>query len=265
MYNLLTVGLWIFIMCVSSTKMVCFDTNTYELIVSEKKRNELIYSSKSFVYKKIADNIESGLITPLVSEAIFIDEIIPKSERDKRLKKYLPIVDVTSNVSRGGNINLNVSIKPDPSKVPSFTDNLFSREYLDCALLKGFKILRCPRWIGGRYNYELKPLYFLDNPKGLSDIKEQEIMYSFLVDLEELIIDANLANDFAENVDRESLASCYAFGVNYFCTNDIAKNAGIGSIMHVDYKQTIKKDFLIDIITPEVLLDMLHSDDCICS
>ena len=53
----------------------------------------------------------------------------------------------------------------------------------------------------------------------------------------------------AEWVDGEALSAHYAAGNDFFCTNDKARNAGTGSIFHVQNRTRLEKVFGIKIIS----------------
>lgn len=161
--------------------IVYFDTNIYELIVDSEKRSQKHYQNRQIVSEKLMSYIENGKIIPVLSEAIFIDELFQKRDRGYIASNYKPDVSVSWHVSKTDSrfITMNMSIGPDPKLQPNFQKNSQAQKYFTQAINLGFKILRCPGFIAGRSNLDLKPHFLMDNTHRSLE-QEQNKMHSAL-------------------------------------------------------------------------------------
>ena len=80
-----------------------------------------------------------------------------------------------------------------------------------------------------------------DSPRKFASRKK------FLSEFRELI---------AEWFDLDIQASHYAYGNDYLCTFDFAKNAGTSAIMHANRKAGNATQFGIQIVSPEELVKL---------
>jgi len=229
----------------------CFDTNIYELIVDENKRLRPEYQSRKDVSSKLSKLISKGSIIPVLSESIFIDELFKRNDREEIKNNYKPNVNcvISKPCFHSNSIQMNIQISQDSNHQPTFENNPEAKKYYDAAIKMGFKIIRCPSWIGGRSNLQLEPNDFLFN--NIPYNEESEKMHAALDIINKLVEPDKYKQDFSENTDRESIASCYGYNINYFCTDDKAKSTGPSSIMHPKHKIFLEKKLKITIISPE--------------
>ena len=61
----------------------------------------------------------------------------------------------------------------------------------------------------------------------------------------------------AEWFDLDIQASHYAYGNDYLCTFDLAKNAGASAIMHANRKSENTTQFGIQIVSPRELVNLV--------
>lgn len=245
---------------------VTFDSNVWEQIVDESKRND------SSTYTAIYNHILNNEIEPYFFEGIVIQENIPKNQRKEFIKNFKPTIsiqigDEPPRVSEG-------------TRAPELSDYL--KETIPKALEMGFKFIRTPRigWLGidPSAEYAAKDLmYSLDDrlertfeigefieSRGAGKAKlDSSIATNNGASLvQKTQNDTNLSNkqysqNVAEWVDGDALAAHYGYGIDYFCTNDRASGAGSNSVFHTSNLNQIKQKYGIKVVAPDELLSII--------
>lgn len=249
-----------------SIPTVTFDTNVWENIVDESKRES------QEEYKKLFSLITSKSLTPYFLEGTVVMEGIP---RDKR-KEY--IANYKANISfQVGDEKPRVIKGSEPLEITKY-----HKEYIPKAIQLGFRFLRHPRLSG--LSLDIEKQYFAEDEtysleeridryfQCLEFIEKRGAGKSRLHNrldgngnrgiVKQTRNDNNLSEkqygkDFAEWADGDALAAHYGYGIDYFCTNDEAKNAGRYSVFYNDNLNAVKNKFGIKVKSPCKLIPII--------
>jgi len=249
---------------------VTFDSNVWENIVDESKRNEVPK------YEKLYELIKNKLLSPFFFEGMATMECIPKKERKNFISNY--------------NANISFKIEGEEqhiingTKHPGLTDYL--KENLPKALKLGFKFIKFPRI--GAVGLDIESKYFAEDTKFTLNerINRTFECSKFIENLgsgksklhnrldgdsnkgiviqsknDNSLGESQFAKDFGEWVDGDALAAHYGYGIDYFCTNDQGKGAGKSSIFSSKNLHRLKSQYGIKVVTPDELLSLLESLD----
>tara|TARA_R110002167_G_scaffold356863_2_gene572065 strand:- start:2457 stop:3266 length:810 start_codon:yes stop_codon:yes gene_type:complete len=226
---------------VLSSVPVCFDANVYEFILDDLKIDKNDYQEFKTKYGEHIDELRKlivcGAIQPLFSEALFQDELIPKKEREHRIENYTypRLLD----------------------KQPTFNDNRYAFDLYQKAL-QGykFKLMYIPAFIGGRSNSELycNECNFLNSKYDYGEIQDRLHFCRNAIDKEITLADSSRSH--SENADRDQIASCYTYGIAYFCSLDSGKSDGVSSIMHKNHRSFVREKFNVQILSPKDLVQL---------
>jgi hypothetical protein len=252
---------------------VVFDTNVFQKLINHDKDNCLT---------KIEKCIAKGEIIPFLCESQFVEELLPKKEREK-MRIGNPKLYTSERKENGVKI-FTMKLKVG-SKNPTFAENVVIKEELDLAISQGFRLLHSPLYICGISNPDLKEYrkYFL---------KEEEIGLSWeLVNENKLeamnIIDDRLGSiktniripkfqnkqassddeeiDFAEVSDRYIISAAYGHNIRFVCSLDEASSKTRGGtykekrVFHLSHRKFLQDELNIHIIKPEKLWSILSN------
>lgn len=244
---------------------VTFDSNVWECIVDPAKREGVEVNQRLFQL------IKSGAIIPFFFEGIATVEAVPKSERitffpNARPRISIKIGDGEPRVTEG---------TPAPKLTPYLNQNI------PIALNLGFSFIRLPRVGAPRVPEEfLAP----DKYVALEERLKRSIEFARFIEalglgraemetktsiLRELAASKNTlgeksisakayAKDVSEWSDGDALAAHYGYGLDYFCTNDRGKNAGLRSVFSESNLVKLKEHFAIKVLGPDQLLVALE-------
>lgn len=245
---------------------VTFDSNVWEKIVDEDKRSE------NAVYQYIYNKINNGTIKPFFFEGLATMENIKKIDR----KLFF------------GNFKASIQFQVDDESphviegiaAPELSEYL--RKTIPKALDMGFKFIHTPRI--GAHSLNIAEQYKASDDKYLLSerLKRTSDCIRFIESLgagkanihnkldednikgivhqtkqDKSLNNKNYAKGIAEWVDGDAVAAHYAFGIDYFCTNDQAKGAGITSIFHPTNLYKLTEKYEIKFINPIDILDIL--------
>lgn len=242
---------------------VTFDSNVWESVVDEAKR------SASPCYFEIHDLILQKVIDPYFFEGIVTLETIQKKDRKKHIAKFKPTISIQIN-------------DEDPriyegTPSPELSDYL--KEAIPKAIGMGFKFIRAPR-VGGhgidtsaeyvakdikfplseRLNRTSDMLLFIESLGAGKAKLDKDILKNLGNGLVEKTIndtsltDKKFAKNIAEWVDGDAIAAHYGYGIDYFCTNDIASGAGSSSIFSDINMKIVCEKYGIKAVSPDELL-----------
>lgn len=245
---------------------VTFDSNVWESIVDDSKRN------RSPAFSKIYDLILQKVIDPYFFEGIVTLETIPKEDRKQHIAEFRPAISIQI-----GDAKPKVSEGTPP---PQLTEYL--KFNLPKAIGMGFKFIKTPR-IG---SHGVSPSEDCV-AKDINFPLDQRLQRTFEVCrfIESLgagkakldsEIDNNLGNGMAEKikndttltnkkfaksiaewVDGDALAAHYGYGIDYFCTNDKASGAGPNSVFSKNNLNQLTQKFGIVVVSPDELIDIV--------
>jgi len=245
---------------------VTFDSNIWEFIVDEKKRND-----SDPVYTKLYDLIKSGVIEPYFFEGLATMETIKKIDRKEYYANYKPKFSMLIN---GEEILLY-----NGSEAPILSEYL--SELIPQALKLGFRFTRLPRIgapkldiakkylapdkkynMGERHDRSFKCAKYIEEINGGKQVLMNKLGISSgglaqQTKNNDSITSKKYANFVAEWVDGDALAANYGYGINYFCTCDKGNSAGKSSILYPANLHKLKQEFPINIISPEELVQTL--------
>lgn len=247
---------------------VTFDSNVWEKIVDESKR------STDSICESIFTKIKDKNIKPFFFEGLAVLENIPKRDRKKFIGDYkattsFQIDDEEPHITEG-------------SQNPELSDYL--QENIPKALELGFKFIHNPRI--GAPSLNLPEQYkAADEKYSLSERLERTFECSRFIESlgagkaklhnrldgdgnrgaikqtkeDHSLSDKQYAKDIGEWVDGDSLAAHYGFGIDYFCTNDQARGAGMASVFHPNNLNKLDEKYGIRVVSPAELLAIIDS------
>lgn len=245
---------------------VTFDSNVWEIIVDEDKRN-----NSDQIYTKLYQLIKDGSITPYFFEGLVTMENIKKTDRKEHYSNYnagfLMSVD-------GEEITLN----PGSGK-PEISDYL--KRVVPQALELGFRFTKIPR-IGApklniserywapdeKYSMEVRQSRSFECARFLENLgagkgklmNELDAAEGGLVQRsknDNSVTEKKYSNAVGEWADGDALAANYGYGIDYFCTHDRASGAGSSSIFHTTKLQQLEQKYSINVVSPKELLQEL--------
>lgn len=256
---------------------VTFDSNVWEQIADEGKRQD------SESCQKLYDAIQNKTIEPYISKCIFMYESFPRDKRLAFFANYGLKISIKEELQDNA-IRLSINSEPEnsynkddlPKKLKNITEQ---------AIELGFRILRTPRigaplfkfdesWFAQdkkytsherneRYGQCGRYIEDLGAGKGFLQSVTNKEDKSFIEALRECNKDVAIkkfAKIIAEWADGDTIAAHYAYGIDYFCTNDKARNAGKNSVFPKNNRQILDKKFGIKIKTPENICALIQ--DC---
>lgn len=241
---------------------VTFDSNVWEKVVGNAVSH----------YAKIKDKICTGEIHPYICEIALSLESIEKELRAETFKSYKLSIKVEHLPTEDGTLRMQMGVGPNNELHPGLNTKL--RDKLLKARDLGFRVLRMTNFGTVRTN-EIPDDMYVD----YVSMEEYEEYSSSLKRCSEYITSLGCGqaayNQFKEKynlvglgygaippkcrkkfaaaigewVDGELLSAHYASGNEWFCTDDRAGNAGIGSIFHSQNRARVEKKFGIKIIS----------------
>jgi hypothetical protein len=250
---------------------VTFDKNVYEFVVDPEKP-AIITEAERWVYRKLHNAISEKRIVPFISESILTYESVQRNARQQVMSREQPIVVS----SEGGKITISSNPKIHPG------GHAKDAYYLTRAMELGFKILP-----GKRFGKLVSPLvktewyhlteedYFLISDrfseanefleaKGCGYAAYHELItpekYAHLYVHDRLrLYDGSqnkLSRAISEWSDGDSVCLHIAYGIDFFCTRDDAKNAKVSSVFHPLMVASLKERFDFNKVTPEYLVHL---------
>lgn len=247
---------------------VTFDSNIWEQVVDESKRNNL--NTYALIYKQILNEE----IEPYFFEGIVTLENIQKDLRKDFIANFKPTISIQ--------VSDETPMVTSGTLPPELSDYL--KATIPKALNIGFKFIRTPR-IGGlgidslsehaakdgkytlaeRLNRTFDFLRFIEN-RGLGKGRlDTSISTSNGIGIIEktrndtFLTNKQYAKNVAEWVDGDALAAHHGYGIDYFCTNDRAKGAGLNSVFHPSNLNQIKQKYNIKVVTPDELSAIIQA------
>jgi len=247
---------------------VTFDSNVWENIVDESKRREKEKYGKLYVL------IASKSLIPFFFEGIATMESIPRKDRKDYISNYkattsFQVGDEEPHVIKG-------------SESPELTDYL--KKNIPKALELGFRFLKFHRIgavglnVGDQYlakdeaytleerierSFECaKVIESLGAGKSrlhsrLNGGNHKGIVHQ--TDSDKSLSVKQYGKDFGEWVDGDALAAHYGYGIDFFCTNDLARGFGTSSIFSSNNLKKLKEKFKIKVVSPSELLKVLET------
>ena len=241
---------------------VTFDSNVWEPVIDEADRH----------YVKIKNKIRAGEIRPYICEIALSLEAIQRKMRAKFFENYEPSTIFEDVPTEDSKLQMRVCFKPNEELHPGLPPKQ------RCKLLKarnlGFRVLRMTR-IGTVRPKDIPDDMYVDfasidefwkyaeplatcseyiaalecGQAAFNQLKERFNQVDFDSQGTSSEFDKRFPEAVAEWVDGDALSAHYASGNEWFCTNDRAGNAGIGSIFHPQNRARVEKKFGIKIIS----------------
>ncbi|MDP8288331.1 MAG: hypothetical protein RAP03_16785 [Candidatus Electryonea clarkiae] len=245
---------------------VTFDSNVWEIIVDEEKRN-----NSDSIYAKLYELINNSSIQPYFFEGLATMETIRKTDRKEHYANYKAwfsmSVDgelVSSHNGSGG---------------PEISEYL--NRVVPQALELGFRFTHLPRI--GAPKLDIPEKYWAPDEK-FSMKERQDRSFECAQYIESLgagkgklmnelgasngglvqktkndnsVTDNKYSKAVGEWTDGDALAANYGYGIDYFCTNDRASGAGSSSVFHATNLQQLEQRFPVNVVSPEELVQVL--------
>ena len=237
---------------------VTFDSNVWEKVVGNAVSH----------YAKINDKIRTGEIRPYICEIALSLEAIQRKLTTAFFENYKPSIKCKYLPTEDGKLRMQMSIEPNNELHPGFNRKL--RDKLLKARDLGFRVLRMTN-LGTPRPKEMPDNMYVDDVdqkyiESLATCSEYitalgcgQAAYNQLKERFNLVnpVSKGIPSEFekkfreaiAEWVDGDALSAHYASGNEWFCTDDQAGNAGIGSIFHSQNRARVEKKFGIKIIS----------------
>jgi len=143
---------------------------------------------------------------------------------DERMERYNTLVDRFAHMG--------------PARLKELGAKSVRFHSLDTSLaqsLPGFPVPEQQMWADGLVAEVLKPTLFQSKREALGVIRKL----------------------FSDWFDLDSVASHYAYGLDFFCTEDKGRGKGKFEIFHLDNRVLIRREFGVEIISPNELLARL--------
>ena len=245
---------------------VTFDSNVWENIVDETKREG--DTNYEILYFKITEKN----IIPFFFEGLATTETILKKERKDYYKNFKAEITIS--------IDNEIECITEGSKLPELTDYL--KKNIPKALDMGFKFIKFSRI--GQPSLDINKKYFAEEKSySLEDrLNRSSICARYIENLglgkanlenqlggdngiifqtrnDEKVNLKKYAKGIAEWVDGDALSAHYGYGIDYFCTNDIASRAGIYSVFSKNNLENIKNKFDIKVLSPIELIQIIKA------
>jgi hypothetical protein len=257
---------------------VTFDRNVYEFVVDLEKEGSS--ASEKTEYQRIQYLIKNGTILPFISESVFTLETLSRKNGNRRkiLGNRERIV-VVNNEEDGYKNPALITIGSNPYIHPG--NHKKDDEFLAKAIKLGFKILPIYRFgrivnpaIKSEWRHIVHSEDRLEMPTKFSKVLEiiesngigfAKVKALLGITPEDTIpwtehiqyysgTDKKFNEAIAEWSDGDSIASHITFGIDYFCTNDTAKNAGGKSVFSEKFRGLFSKSHGLKVFSPSELL-----------
>ena len=254
---------------------IIFDSNVWQIVTSpedyltDPNYNDFVKINKAIIDKRII---------PYLSETIFTIEAIKNIERQEFFSNTSAKIDVTEKFEGDGKVSLSFVIGPNVKDAISFENRPILKKYFDKAIDLVFRIIRLPR-IGGLVNPEVdKKRYDLSDEEfskftelaftvgrkiedcgaGVSQIKSIGNAYgeqNWFKGLKKAPQTdwKKIAKAAAEWADGDSVSIAIGINCDFFCTRDMAKNAGLTSVLSQTNLNWLKEEYNFNTILPESL------------
>ena len=245
---------------------VTFDSNVWEQVVDESKRND------SGTYTAIYNYILNNEIEPYFFEGIVTLENIQKNQRKEFIKDFNPTIS-----TQIGNEPPRVKKGTSPPELSVYLGGTIPK-----ALNIGFKFISTPRvgmlGIDPSAEYAAKDVRYSLEDRLKRTFEAAEFIESLGAGKAKLdnsiaknygmgmvqktqndtnLSDKQYSKNVAEWVDGDALAAHYGYGIDYFCTNDSASGAGQSSVFHPSNLNQLKQKYGIKVLTPNELLSVI--------
>jgi hypothetical protein len=247
---------------------VTFDSNIWEIVVDEEKRNQ-----SDPIYQQIHDSIKAGEITPFFFEGVATMETVRKRDRKSHIAGYKAGFEMS--------VDGQIYAKSSGFGSPEISDYL--KNMVPKALELGFRFTHLPRIGSPMLNIPDK--YWAPDEK-YSMGKRQERSFECAEFIESLgsgkaallngldpgkggivqrtsrdqaVTVKKYAKLFSEWVDGDALAANYGYGIDYFCTNDTGSSAGSFSIFYPENLMVLQAKYPVNVISPMVLASRIEA------
>ena len=237
---------------------VTFDSNVWEKVVGKTVSH----------YTKIKDKIHTGEIRPYICEIALSLEAIEKKLRAEFFKNYKPSIKFEELPTEDGMVRMRMCVEPNNELHPGFHPKLQDKVLKAREL--GFRVLKMTN-LGTVRAKEIPDKMCVDDADqkyieslatcseyitslgcgqaAFNQLKETFNRVDFDSQGTSSEFDKRFQESVAEWVDGDALSAHYASGNEWFCTDDKAGNAGIGSIFHSQNRARVEKKFGIKIIS----------------
>ncbi|ASZ52289.1 MULTISPECIES: hypothetical protein [Vibrio] len=255
---------------------VTFDSNVWENIVSPD-------SDKPSVYESLSRDICNNVIEPYFCEIALSLESIFKSDRLSHTSTYKPKIEVVTEEFDGNHFHGVVGFGPDNDAHPGMHPALAFK--YSKAVELGFKVITMTNIGTARakeiqdktkvnfssidefwaYADRLNECSKFIESLGCGSSSYHKLVehygikmspYKRLAQMASKTEIKKFAASVAEWADGDSISAHYAFGNDYFCTNDQARNAGSQSVFHSDNLRLVAEKFGVQVISPEELVNL---------
>lgn len=247
---------------------VTFDSNVWEIIVDEDKRN-----NSDPIYMQLYELIYDGSIQPYFFEGLATMETIKKADRKEYYANYK---DGFSMSVDGEEIS-----STNGSGGPKISEYL--NRVVPQALELGFRFTHLPRIGAPKINIPEK-YWASDEKYSMKDRQDRSFACAQFIEnlgagkgmlMNELgssngeliqktkndnsVTDKKYSKSVGEWTDGDALAANYGYGIDYFCTNDRASGAGSSSIFYAKNLQKLEQKFPVNVVSPEELVQTLRA------
>lgn len=249
---------------------ITFDSNVWEPMVNEESPHLV----------EIKNKIRDGKIHAYICEISLNLEAIQKRRRAEIFGNYEPRITVDPLPPENGMLRMRIGIGPNTERHPGLPSQLLPKLLMARDL--GFRVLGMTNSPGTVRTEEIPSDMYVQH----DDIEEFWRYAELLKNCNEFIVGLgcgraaydpfeaqfnlgglggqtlpdeqvrNFSKAIAEWVDGEALSAHYAAGNDFFCTDDKARNAGIGSIFHNQNRRQLEEAFGIKIISSRQLAQL---------
>ena len=264
---------------------IMLDANIYRKVINPEDCS----SKDTFIFKKnceiIHNYLKNNKIQAYLSEAIFLIDVLTIEEKikiffplfAKKNKKILESIEIHNKDGSIKTIELNKNLIIDP-------EHKYYQKYLAIASYLGVKIVRNSRI---SIPYSIIPSYMFLKIKDEQEFhKKNNLRGQVLEELDQNGINSliNLFNSsntndndeginyniqqlsikelkifFSEWADRDAIAGCIGYDIDYFCTEDQGIKSGKDSIFYKDNRIGLEKNYGIKIVNIDELSEILKS------
>ncbi|KPQ27650.1 MAG: hypothetical protein HLUCCX14_14165 [Marinobacter excellens HL-55] len=247
---------------------VTFDSNTWEIVVDEEKRNE-----SDQIYQRIYELIRTGEISPFFFEGLATMETVRKRDRKSHMAEYKAGFEMS--------VDGKIYTKSTGSGAPEISDYL--KKMIPKALELGFRFTHLPRigapmlkipdkyWapdekycMGERQTRSFECAGFIESLGSgkAALLNELEAGHGGVVQrtlFDQAVTKKKYAKLFAEWVDGDALAVSYGYGIDYFCTNDTGSGAGSFSIFYPKNLAQLEAKYPVSVVSPAELVGTVQA------
>lgn len=255
---------------------VFFDTNVYRRILIPE---EFLHDDKIEYIKKINQALVDKKIQGFLSETIFTLESIKKEDRQEYLANYTLESKVEETKIDFNHIQISIAMGSDRNKAPVLDHNRI--KYLEKIKELDLKLIKLPRIVGipsnipseyylnelndeklyqEHHNRKCKLARIIEKKGlGIACIKQLGLQNNSLwhKGLQQVDSKKKVAKAVAEWADGDSVAMCYGYSIPFFCTEDEGKNSGMDSILSLDNRIWLQKDYGVNIVSLKSLCEEL--------